>query len=54
MLTAFIQSLNLFYLINYNRCLDKNNTGIDSILINRKNFFKQFATFETGFGIIIT
>ena len=47
-LISFMQSLNLFNLINTNTCFKRKVSCIDLILTNRKYCFKHSSTFETG------
>ena len=47
-LTSFMQSLDLFNLIETNTCYIVRDSSIDLILTNRKYYFKHSSTFETG------
>ena len=47
-LTSFMESLNLFNIINLNTSFKGSGTCADLILTNRKICFKHSSTFETG------
>ena len=47
-LNAFMQSHNLFNLIKSNTCFEWRGSCINLILTNRKFWFKNSSTFETG------